>query len=127
MTYTINVTEWIPPNRDRADHEIPVRDDIAAQAKELVDAGYIFEFEVLRRVNSGSATLGDPKLELDRVFCIQSIEQSEQCMEKYGIDTPLYAIFHQLIIDAHAQWVAGGRKNAGTEWEQAEQEEQVNG
>lgn len=116
MTYQINVTNWVPPNRGREDWKVDVRDDVTERAKELVDAGYIFEFEVLRLANVGSATLGDPKLEIDNVIVVQTIDQSDTYMKENDFDNPVEAIFNKVIVDGHAQWVARGRKPAGVAW-----------
>jgi hypothetical protein len=118
MAYMINVTNWVPPNRDREDWQVDVRDDVAPLAKELVDAGYIFEFEVLRNVNTGSATLGDPKLEIDHIIVLQSPQESFEYMTANGFDNPVEAIFNKVIVDGHAKWVSCGRPVAGVEWVQ---------
>lgn len=117
--YTLNVTEFRLPNG--SEHELSWEWDgvRADKAKELADAGYVFQFEVLRN-DVGSATVTDPELG-DREITLMSPKMCDEFAKSEGVsdDTefnPIEMIFRKCIDDAHANWLQWGKPKVGEEW-----------
>lgn len=124
--YTTKIKNFMIPYGRVEDAEIEFCDSHEARAKELVDAGYGFSFEVLR-TGEGSATLDDDKIEQDVGIVVMSRAEMEKWMEEHtdiatSVKSNIACLFHHLIDEVYPRWEKAGKPNAGVEWNMQQEE-----
>lgn len=88
----LEVTMFSLPNGQRSTIYGEIDDDLEEKVKEITDAGFIFEMEVLR-TGQVSTTIGDPVTEMDCAFSITANDERVRAgLEKMirEFDVPTY-------------------------------------